>query len=182
MKRPRGQAAGSVFADILKAGLAGATAVWAMDRFDWFAFKHEDRLARERTERVRPGGHDPAHALAAQAARMAGRSLALAPPHQHPAGLAVHYAIPIGLAWLYLVLRRRLPLVRRGGGALYGIASFVVLDQAINPVLGLAADPRRYPWQRNARELTSHMIYGAVTHAMLNRVERISPNSGPGRA
>jgi hypothetical protein len=154
-------------ADVLKAALAGAAAVWMMDRFDWFAFNHEDSEARRRTERVRPGGMDPAHALVAKVAHAAGTHLGPAPAHQQPAGLAVHYAVPIGLAWLYQVLQRRWPPIRTGRGALYGASTFLVLDQLVNPMLGLAAHPRRYPWQRNARELAAHMIYGATVDGLL---------------
>jgi hypothetical protein len=92
-------AAGSNRAPALKTVLAGAVAVWIMDRFDWFVFNHEDKGARKRTEQVKPGGMDPAHALAAKAAHALSKQLDPAAPHQHPAGLAVHYAVPVGLAW-----------------------------------------------------------------------------------
>lgn len=158
--------------DTLKAAVAGAVAVWVMDRFDWFVFDHEDRHARQRTESVRPGLElDPAHALAAKLGRAVGLKLSLMPPHRHPAGLVVHYAVPIALTYLYLVSRRRAPAIRVGGGSLFGVGCFLLLDQVINPALGLAADPRRYPWQRNVRELASHSIYGLVADTVLDRLD-----------
>lgn len=160
---------------LLNAAIAGAAAVWIMDRLDWFAFAHEDRHARRRTEAVRPNGMDPAHALAEKAAEATGTSLTPAPPHQHPAGLAVHYAIPIGLTALYDVLRHRFPSVAKGSGALYGMGVFLLLDEVVNPALGLAARPDRYPWQRHARELTAHLIYGVVSNAVLQALVQSRP-------
>jgi hypothetical protein len=58
----------SVLSITLKGAVAGVAAGWIMDRFDWFAFDHEDPKARRRTENVRPGGMDPAPALADKAA------------------------------------------------------------------------------------------------------------------
>jgi uncharacterized membrane protein YagU involved in acid resistance len=158
----------------LNAALAGMIAVWVMDRFDWFAFRHVSPRARERTESVRPGSMDPAHALVAKAAEAAGIAFKPADPHQHPAGLAIHYAVPMGLAVFYATLKRRFPAiaVRKSSGALYGICIFIVLDEIINPMLGLAARPDRYPWQRHVRESTTHLIYGTAMDAVLGFLER----------
>lgn len=156
---------------MLRSAAAGAVAVWVMDRFDWFVFEREDSQARRQTESVRPGGMDPAHALAAKAAAAAGISLKPAPPHQHPAGLALHYVVPMGLAVLYNVMKSRLPLGGSAKGALYGAGTFLLLDEFVNPLLGLAARPDRYPWQRHIRELATHMLYGAVTDRVMNLFE-----------
>lgn len=142
-----------------------------MDRCDWFAFDHEDPDARLLTEAVRPNGMDPAHVLADKAAALLGTRLKPAPAHQHPAGLAVHYAVPIGLAILYASLKRRFPIVGKGKGSLFGAATFVLLDEVINPMIGLAAAPNRYPWQRHARELSAHIIFGLVTHTLTQALD-----------
>jgi uncharacterized membrane protein YagU involved in acid resistance len=80
----------------------------------------------------------------------------------------------MGLALLYAVLKRRFPAIEasKGSGALYGIGTFIVLDEIINPMLGVANRPSGYPWQRHARELTTHLIYGIVMNAALRRLER----------
>ena len=152
----------------LEAAAAGAAAVWIMDRFDWFAFNHEDPQARRRTEAVRPGGMDPAHALAKKVASVTGRHLEPAAPHRHPAGLTVHYVVPMGLAILYEALRHHVPGISKGRGALYGLGIFLILDEVINPLLGLAAPPAKYPWQRHTREMAAHAIYGMATHTLLD--------------
>lgn len=86
--------------NVLKAAAAGANAVRIMDRLDWYLFDHEDARARRRTESVHPDGMDPVHALAAKAAAAVDMPLDSIPPHQHPASLAVHYAVPMELAIL----------------------------------------------------------------------------------
>jgi uncharacterized membrane protein YagU involved in acid resistance len=115
---------------------------------------------------------DPAHALAAKAAASFGRKLGPAPPHRHPAGLAIHYLVPILLAVLYRGLKRRTPAVSTAAGAAYGGMAFLLIDEVFSPLLGLAAVPGRYPWQRHARELAAHLIYGVSMHAMLQWLER----------
>jgi uncharacterized membrane protein YagU involved in acid resistance len=142
-----------------------------MDRLDWFIFEHEDPRARRRTESVRPGGMDPAEALAGKLAHAVGTELGRAPPHRQPAGLVIHYAVPIGLTLLYRTLRKRSRGVSLGGGALFGATTFLLLDEVINPMLGLAAAPSAYPWQRHVRELTGHVVYGMLAHAVLKRLD-----------
>src|SRR3954467_14173544 len=56
-----------VVLDLLAGALAGAAAVWVMDRVDWFNYRRglDDERTRRQTRRARPRGMDPAHALAA---------------------------------------------------------------------------------------------------------------------
>lgn len=54
---------------------AGAIAVWAMDRLDWFAYNHEPEEARQRTIAVRPDGNDPAHVIANKLVGLAGKHI-----------------------------------------------------------------------------------------------------------
>lgn len=161
---------GGLAADMLKGAVAGAVGVWVMDRVDCFMFKHEDPAARQRTQAVRPGGMDPAHIMANKAAEAVGAKLS--PPQPHPAGVAVHYAIGIGPGALYGALRDRARAVGTGRGLLYGLGLFLVHDEILNAATGLSADPRRYPWQAHARGLVAHLVYGAVTDAILDLLYR----------
>ncbi|GGC66248.1 hypothetical protein GCM10011504_50260 [Siccirubricoccus deserti] len=158
---------GGIAADMLLGAVAGAVGVWVMDRVDWFMFRHEDPEARWRTQAVRPGEMDPAHVMANKAAEAA-IGAELSPPQPHPAGVAVHYAIGIGPGALYGALRERAPVVGTGRGLLYGLSLFLVHDELLNAATGLSADPRRYPWQAHARGLVAHLVYGAVTDAVLD--------------
>jgi hypothetical protein len=154
--------------------VAGAVAVWVMDQFDWFDYRHEDPEVREQTRQVRPGGMDPAHVAANKVAEATGRDLT--PSDPHPAGKLVHYSLGIGPGALYGVLGDSFPVLKTGRGTLYGLGLFLVQDEAINSITGLAANPQDYPWQDHARGLKQHLIYGFVTDTIrriLNRaIER----------
>lgn len=152
--------------DMLLGAVAGALGVWAMDRVDWFNYRHEDPEARRRTRRVRPGGEDPAHVMARVAERAVGAEPSSA--QHHAAGTAIHYAIGVGPGALYGALRGRVPAVGTARGALYGLGLFLLQDELGNAALGTGADPREYPWQAHARGLVAHLVYGVVTDTVLS--------------
>ncbi len=154
---------------ILKGAVAGAAAVWVMDRVDWALWDAEDSRTRAETRRVRPGGMDPAHVLANRVARAVGTELS--PRQPHPAGIATHYAIGVAPAMLYAALRRQSPAVAAGGGTLFGLGLSVVEDEGLNPLLGLSAPLRDYPWQDHARGIVAHLVFGAVLEGALRALD-----------
>jgi hypothetical protein len=149
--------------------MAGAVGVWAMDRVDWFNYRHETPGARRRTQRVRPGGEDPAHAIAAEAEGVAGAELS--PSAHHAAGTAIHDAIGIGPAAIYGAMMGRVPGVGADRGLLYGLALCLMQDELANAAAGFSADPRRYPWQAHARGLVAHLVWGVVTDTAWNALK-----------
>lgn len=166
--------AGEVTGDLVRGAVAGAVGVWVMDRVDWFMYRRVSAGARRRTEDARPGGKDPAHVMAGMAAQAVG--VELSSPKQNPAGLAVHYGLGVLPGALYGALRDRVGYVGAGRGLLFGFGLFVVEDELVNPLLGTAAPPGRYPWQAHARGLIAHLIYGVATDAALGML------GAPGRA
>lgn len=159
----------SLVTDMLKGAVAGAAAVWVMDRLDWFSYAHEDPEARRRTRRVRPRGMDPAHVAVNEAAEMAGAELS--PSQPHPAGIALHYGLGVGPGALYAAMRDRMEGLGRARGPLYGLGLFVMQDEAINAVTGLSARPGKYPWQAHARGLAAHLVYGLVIDCVLDALD-----------
>jgi uncharacterized protein (TIGR02284 family) len=157
---------------ILQGAAAGAVAVWAMDRLDWYLFEHEDEKTRRLTDSVRPDGMDPGHALAHKIAGYFDTDLTPAAPHRQTGGLAAHYYMKMRPAGLYAAMRHRYPLIRSGRGALFGLTVFLLQDEGFTAVTGLAADPRKYPWQAHARGLAAHLVYGIVTDAALDVIEK----------
>lgn len=155
----------TVAGDLVRGAVAGFVATWIMDRLDWFMYEHEGEDVHQRTWAARPRHMDPAHVMAAEGAQAAGVDL---PPRQlETAGAAVHYALGVAPAMIYGATRTRVPGLGAGRGLGFGLGMFVIEDEALNPALGFAAGPTRYPWQPHARGLVAHMVYGLVTDAAL---------------
>lgn len=165
-----GGAGGDVVLDVVKGAVAGAVAVWAMDKVTWWMWDREDPAALAQERQARPNGMDPAHNVANRVAGAMGKELSPAQPH--PAGVAVHYGLGMGPGAAYAVLRKRVPMIGAGGGLLYGLALSLVEDEGMAPLLGLAGAPTEYPWQAHLRGVVGHLVLGAVTHATLDLLDR----------
>ncbi len=164
-------AGGSVAMDLFKGAVAGAVGVIALDYITWFMWDREDPAALERERAARPGGLDPAHAMANQVAEMTGRELT--PRQPHPAGIVAHYGLGVVPGALYGALRHRVDKVGIGRGLLFGLGAFLINDELTGPMLGSAGKPTEYPWQAHARGLIGHLAYGAVTDATLDVFDRM---------
>jgi len=162
----------SLTADIVKGALAGAAAVWFMDQVGWFLYQHEDPQAVQQEKEARVDGLDVAHVAANKLANAAGTHLS--PRQPHPAGIAVHYALGIVPGALYGPLRQRVPALSAGSGLAYGLGLFLMNDELLNPLLGLASGPTAYPWQAHARGLISHLVVGVVTDAGIDVLDRVT--------
>jgi hypothetical protein len=169
----------SVLADALIGAVAGAAAVWVMDRVDWFNFLHVvPAEARRQTQAVRPGGMDPAHVAADKLAQAMGWELE--PRDNNPVGKAIHYSVGVAPAVLYSVLRHRVPAVTAGRGSLFGLGFFLIEDEGLNALTGLSAPQGAYPWQAHARGLVAHVVYGLVLDAALNVADRLTEDASGG--
>ena len=152
--------------DALLGAVAGAAAVWVMDRVDGFNFEHEDPEARKRTRSVRPGGMDPAHVAANKAAEALGYDLE--PKDNNAAGLAIHYSLGVMPGALYGALRHKMPGLDAGRGTVFGLGLFFLQDEGLNALTGLSARPNDYPWQAHARGFIAHAVYGLTLDTILN--------------
>ena len=152
-------------ADLITGALAGAAGVWVMDRVGWFMFLREGPVALRRETAARVDGLDVAHATAKQIAHVLGKRLS--PEQPNAAGIAIHYALGMVPGALYAPLARRFPGARAGKGLAYGLALFLVNDEVMAPLIGVASGPTAYPWQAHARGLVSHLVLGIVTDASL---------------
>ncbi|WP_181297551.1 DUF1440 domain-containing protein [Pseudomonas sp. Q2-TVG4-2] len=147
---------------------AGAIAVWAMDRLDWFAYNHVSEKARERTVAARPQGMDPAHVMVDKIAGVTGKDIS----QPHPAGLAAHYSLGILPGALYGAMYRKVPVLSAGRGSAFGLGLFLMQDEGLNAVTGLSGKPQEYPWQAHARGLVAHVVYGIVTDTVVRLANR----------
>ena len=159
-----------VTADVIKGAAAGAVGVWLMDRVGWLLYRREDRRALQREKVARVERKDPAHVAAVKLARVFGADLSSEQPNT--AGLVVHYALGVVPGMLYGPLRHRVGGLRAGRGLLYGVGLFLVNDEVLNPLLGLASGPTAYPWQAHARGLVAHAVLGVATDAALDALDR----------
>lgn len=163
-----------VAADALKGAIAGAAAVWVLDRVDWLMWNHEDPETRERTKEVRPDGLDPSHVAAKKAAQAAGKELT--PSQPNPLGVGIHYNLGIAPGALYGVLHDRVPMIGAGRGLLWGLGLFLAQDEVLNKALGLSGRMGKYPWQDHARGLIAHLAYGAALDAGVRALNK-SPHA-----
>ncbi len=158
----------SVASDLIWGMIAGAAAVWAMDKLDQAMMDAESPATRQKTILARPGGHDPAHVIANRAADAV--SVRLSPSQPHAAGIGVHYAIGAILGATFTALRDRAPFVGKWRGLPFGVATFVVQDEGLNTYLGTGGRPLDYPWQAHLRGLISHGFFGIAVDTFLRAV------------
>lgn len=151
--------------DILTGAVAGAVAAWVMNQATTWMQEHEGPEARRREEAAR--GDRTAYEIAAEkAASLAGADLSEARRRQ--AGTALHWATGIGAGVAYALLRRRAPAVTAAKGLAYGTGFYVVVDELLNPLLGLTPGPQAFPWQTHGRGLGGHLVYGATLEIVLD--------------
>lgn len=173
------QVDGGVVTDALMGAVAAGVAVWVFDKLDWAMYEREDESVRQRTLAARPGGEAPAQVIVSKAAR----ALHVDPgEHKERLGQAVHYGLGIGPGALYGALHSRAPAIATGRGSFFGLSLFLLQDEGLNTVLGLAGKPQEYPWQAHARGLVSHLVYGLVTDALFRGMKAATQRGGISRS
>ncbi len=168
---------GHVAADLLKGALAGAAATWVMGKATTWMYESESQAVRDREEAARDG--KSAYVVAAQKAADVG-GIELSDEQQQRAGRALHWALGIAAGAAYGVMRRRLPRITTVNGLPFGAGFFVVMDEIMNPALGLTPGPAAFPWQAHARGLGGHLAFGLVNETVLKGLDRMSELYGAG--
>ena len=155
--------------DLVRGMLAGIAATWVMGRVTTLMYEREDPKARKLEDDARDGR--TAYEVAAEkSAAMVGRELS--EEERATAGAAIHWALGAGAGALYGALRGRVPGLDAGAGLVYGVAFFLVVDEAGNTVLGLTPGPRAFPWQAHARGLVGHVVFGVASELTLRALDR----------
>ena len=158
-------------ADLVKGALAGAAATWVMGRVTTWMYQQEGREARERENQAR-GGKSAYVAAAEKGAEAA--NVQLSDARQKQAGSAIHWALGIIAGAAYGVMRHRWPTSARLKGLPFGTGFFLVMDEIMNPVLGLTPGPAAFPWQTHARGLGGHLTFGLVSEMVLEGLDRVA--------
>jgi len=169
MEREQRRERESVLADLIYGAIAGAVATWVMGKATSYLYEHEDKTAREREDNVR-GGKTAYGVAADKAAHLAGKELSKDERKQY--GKEIHWALGIGTAALYGVLRPRVPHAGLAHGLAFGAAFWLLVDEGANYALGLTPGPTKFPWQTHARGLAGHLVYGSVTDVTLAALQR----------
>jgi hypothetical protein len=84
-------------------------------------------------------------------------------------GTVAHYAFGAANGVLYALLAPRRPWLRFIAGTSYGVGVWAVADEMLMPALGLSRGPRQLTPRTHAYSLAGHVIYGAVTGAIVAR-------------
>ncbi len=76
------------------------------------------------------------------------------------AGTALHYALAIAWAPLYMWLRRSRRWSPWGAATAVGTSMYVVVDEVANPLFKFTPPPQKYPLVTHLRGLAGHFAYG----------------------
>ncbi len=86
---------------------------------------------------------------------------------------AVHWIYGVKLGAAYGLLRGRAGKGDLPGGLAFGAALWLFGDEIAVPLLGLAEGPKAYSVDLHAQALGAHLVYGVVTAATTQLVERV---------
>jgi hypothetical protein len=155
---------------LLKGAIAGAAGMWGMDQLSWYLYRREDPAAHRKEKEAQIGGMYTTHVAAKKLLDPFG--ISLSDKQFNAAGKVVQYGLGMAPGALYAVYRDRMKVNSSLKGLLYGFGLFVVVDEVVMPLLGLASGPRAYPWQAHVRGLVDHLALGVTTDAALNALNR----------
>lgn len=157
---------GSLTSDLVKGAIAGAVGTWAMDRVTTYLYAHQDPSASQRETDARVDGKS-AYAMAAEKTTEA-IGADLSDEQQTRAATGIHWTTGLLFGAAHSALRNRVPGIGAGHGIVHGLIFYVLLDEVMNPMLGLTAGPTAFPWQTHARGLAGHVVLGGVTDTVLD--------------
>ena len=157
--------------DLLKGAVAGALATCVMNWTTTWLYERQPKAVQDRENQAR-GGQSAYVNAAESLARSAGWELS--DETKGRGGTAIHWATGVAAGMKYAVFRRQWPVVAAGFGLPYGAAFFLMMDELMNPLLGLTPGPAAFPWQTHARGLAGHLAFGATNEVALRALDQIA--------
>lgn len=149
----------------MRGAAAGAVGTWVMDRVTTKVLEAQSAEDGERERAAWPNGKPSVDNMVDTAAERLG--LQLSAEGRERAIQVVHYGLGAGPGVAYALLRRRIPLLGAGMGAVYGLLLFAVNDELVNSALGFAGPPDAYPASSHVRGLIGHLVLGVTTDLAL---------------
>lgn len=89
-------------------------------------------------------------------------------------GSGIHWLLGIGAGAAYGVLRGRVKRFGFAHGLGFGSAFWLLIDETLNPLLGLTPGPAAFPWQAHGRGLAGHLVFGAVADTTLDLLDHVA--------
>ena len=159
--------------ETLLGGLAvGYIASQALDVVSTYLYHHEDPAAFHKENEVRGGRH--AYERSVQdLAKTVGVELDENQTRRY--GWKFHRAFGIVGGVQYLFLRRVFPKIGLGGGLLFGVGFFLIVDEFLMAVTGWTPGPQKFPWQAHARGFAAHVAYGVAAETTARAYEYLVP-------
>ncbi len=155
--------------DIVYGICGGLVGTYAMDKVTTFLYNRESEEAKKEEARLMK---EPAYNLLARkiAAR---KNIRLSPYEARKAGSAIHWLY--GLLWgaLYGAAQNRVSALSKAGGIPFGVMVFLIGDEAMNTVLGLAPPPQQFPLAVHLRGLAGHVVYSVTATAVQRGLKRV---------
>ena len=161
---------------LLFGAIAGATAAWAMNRFQSLLGKAtEPKPRRYSSPHRQPAPEDAAEDATMKVADRIARRVhfrPLSPEEKAKAGPIVHYAFGTAMGALYGLTTEYFPEARAGFGTIFGTLLFALADEVAVPLAGFSGKPSEYPVSSHLRALASHIVYGASAEAVRATLSR----------
>lgn len=155
----------------MKGAVAGAVAVWLMDRVTSYMYRHEDPIAKEQEKMAQKGGKYAPYVAVNKMAK--GLNIQMNERQEHIAAKTLHYLLGIIPATSYAILRHKVKGLDKANGLLFGLGLFIVQDEILTPLTGVASGPLAYPWQAHARGLAGHLTVGAATDMTVRALDKV---------
>ena len=157
------------------AGVAGSAAMVAFNHLlGATGFGNEDRGAHHghRRNQAKPNDTDgtisdePASIKVARAAGEQLKGSELTEREKGALGSLVHHAFGAFAGALYGAAAAKVPGLAAGAGLPFGLAVWLVADEAALPILGLSKRPSEYPPARHAAALATHLVFGLTVEGV----------------
>jgi putative membrane protein len=133
--------------------------------------KSSRQVVMEPQQQENPGQYEPATEKAAAAVVTGVLGHEMSRKEKELAGSAVHYAFGASVGGVYGALAEVAPVVRTGGGTVYGTGVWLGADEVAVPALGLAKPPQEHPPSTHLNALGAHLVFG-LTLEIVRRVVR----------
>jgi len=147
------------------AGLvAGVAASFAMDRFQAAV------SALTPSDGSDDGDAEPATEKAADGVARAVTGHEVARPDKPMAGQGVHHAFGIGLGIAYGIAAEYRPAVTTGYGAVFGLGTATLFDEALVPAAGLGDAPWKAGASSHLYSYASHLVFSGTAELVRAQV------------